>query len=178
MRAQRTIGMMFLALAQVVFVANAVFASPSDGAHVIALGIGPELNMNCPDNVAGAVALGFDYSLPFSAIPFAVGANVAASNNFSGIYTLEISALFRWYVRSSDGRHEGWFVQANMGASLFRADRDTPVWLLAELRGGYRWPVGARLFIEPYARLGHPVMLGIGVLGGMRIPPVRRAGGN
>jgi len=138
--------------------------------------IGLEWNMNSPENFAGGLALGMDWNLPVA--PLAVGINVTGSDNFSGVSVLELSALLRWYpaIGHGENRRDGPFVQANLGGSLIRAEMDAPFGLLAELRGGFRQPMGTSLFIEPYARLGFPVMLGVGVLGGIRLLPSGRRG--
>ena len=148
---------MFLALGQNAFALDA------------ALGAGLELNMNAPENFAGAVVLGFDVGLPGDA-PFAAGINATGSSNFSGVNTLELSALFRWYFARGGAAREGWFAQANIGGSLVRMEGDAPLALVAEARAGFRRPLGERFFIEPYARVGFPVLLGAGVVGGIRFP--------
>jgi len=138
---------------------------------------GPEMNMNAPEYFAGALSLGFDFNLPLSITPFAVGINIIGSSNFSGINVLEISALFRWYFlnltsdsRTSQGNsHIGFFAQANLGYNYIDIE-GAPIALISELRGGYRFPLGAIFFIEPYGRIGYPVMWGLGVLGGIQFP--------
>jgi len=174
---RRAAGALFFVLAKLVCAAGAVFAqdsAPSER-HLMALGIGLEWNMNVPERFADAFILAFDYNLPLRVADFAAGANVIRSSNFSGVDTLEATALFRWYFwRGSVGSsHTGWFAQANVGVSLFRAERGTPIGFVAEARAGYRKPLGERFFIEPYVRFGHPVMLGAGVLGGVRLPSRR-----
>ena len=174
---RRAAGALFFVLAKLVCAAGAVFAqdsAPSER-HLMALGIGLEWNMNVPERFADAFILAFDYNLPLRVADFAAGANVIRSSNFSGVDTLEATALFRWYFwRGSVGSsHTGWFAQANLGVSLFRAERGTPIGFVAEARAGYRKPLGERFFIEPYVRFGHPVMLGAGVLGGVRLPSRR-----
>jgi len=70
-----------------------------------AISIGPEFNMNSRENFAGGLVLGFDVSFGSA---FAAGATVTASYNFSEIFVLEPSALFRWYFLGK--KHSGFFV--------------------------------------------------------------------
>jgi len=135
-----------------------------------ALGAGLELNMNALENFANAFVVGFDLGLPGNA-PFAAGISVTGGSDFSGVDTLELSALFRWYfARCGGAAREGWFAQTNLGGMLIRADGDAPLALVAEARAGFRQPMGTNFFIEPYARVGFPVLLGVGVVGGVRFP--------
>jgi len=126
--------------------------------------------MNSPENFAAALAVGFDIGLPGAAAPFAAGLSAIGSSNFSGASILELSALLRRHFGRGAAMREGWFAQANIGGSIIRADLGSPPALVAEARAGFRQPMGAGLFIEPYARIGFPVLLGVGAVGGVRFP--------
>jgi len=148
---------------------NAITADESQNAvkQTMALGLGLEANMNSPVNFAGGAAFNFDYNLPIpiSIFSFATGFNITASNNFSGISVLELSGMFRWYFLN--GTHNGFFAQANLGYN--HADYEgSPVAVISELRGGIRLPLGS-FYIEPYGRIGYPVVWGAGAVFGMRI---------
>ena len=133
-----------------------------------AIGFGLEMNMNSPENFAGGLLLNFDYNLPVPVFSFAVGANVTVSHNFKGITVLEISGMFRWYIT---GMGEGWFAQANVGYN-YSGIEGAPLSVIAEARGGIRLPMG-NFYIEPYGRLGYPVVWGAGIVGGIRLPMSR-----
>jgi len=128
----------------------------------MALGLGPEWNMNSRENFAAGLTLSFDYNL---ASPFSVGVNVTASSNFNGITVLEPAVSFRWYF--SGRNHTGWFIQADAGVYLVLEENDVIPLFLGGLRGGIRIPMG-RIFIEPFGRIGYPFFFGIGALAGMR----------
>jgi len=128
----------------------------------MAIGLGPEWNMNSRHNFAGGVALDFNYNLPYL---FATGLSVAASYNFKGITVLEGVALLRRYFSLND--HTGFFAQIDLGTFiLFEGGETTPMFL-GGLRGGFCLPLG-KFFIEPYGRLGYPFAFGVGVLAGIR----------
>jgi len=129
----------------------------------MALGAGPEWNMNSRDNFAAGAVLAFDYSLGSS---FALGINATASSNFDGIFVIEPAAFFRWYFLGSN--HTGWFVQADVGAYLVLEDSEVTPMFLGGVRGGLRLPLGDKFFVEPFGRLGYPFAFGVGGLAGIR----------
>jgi len=130
----------------------------------MALGLGPEFNMNSRENFAVGAALGFDYNIARS---FAAGLTVTGSSNFSGIAVIEPAALFRWYFLGNG--HTGFFAQADAGAYLVLEDGDITPLFLGGLRAGYRLPLGSSFYIEPYGRAGYPFAFGVGLLAGVRI---------
>jgi len=134
----------------------------------IAAGLGAEVNVNSRELFAGGIAFNFDYNLPVSAAPLAVGFSVTGSYNFKDTAVAEFAALFRWYFQNKG--HNGWFAQAEAGYSLISVDRgrNLPFPVLAGVRTGYRLPLGSSFYVEPYARFGYSFLLGIGVLGGVR----------
>lgn len=119
--------------------------------------------MNSRKNFAAGAVFGFDYNMGSS---FAIGINLTASSNFSGITVIEPAAMFRWYF--SDGTHTGWFIQADTGVSLVLEDGEVSPLFLGGLRGGLRLPLGDMFFAEPFGRVGYPFMFGVGVLAGVR----------
>ncbi|MCL2761706.1 MAG: OmpA family protein [Treponema sp.] len=151
---------LILALGQLVFA--------EDETPKMALGIGPEVNMNTPVNFAGGLALGFDYNLPITAAPFAAGVTITGSYNFSDIFVAEFSGLFRWYFLGRG--FNGWFAQVNLGGNVAMAE-GAPLPLVAELRAGYRVPLGKKFYVEPYGRAGYPAVWGLGVMAGIRFSP-------
>ena len=141
-----------------------LFAQEAEaGRKKIAVGVGAEFNMNSRENFAAGLVLGFLFDLPSS---FAVGVNAVYSNNFSGIQVIEPSALFRWYILSEN--HTGLFLQADVGAYLIFEDGEIEPIFMGGLRGGVRLPVGDKIFVEPYGRVGYPFVFGVGVLVGVK----------
>jgi len=132
----------------------------------MAAGAGLEMNMNSRESLALGFALGFDYNLTIAALPFAAGAAVTLSSNFSGIFTTELAAMFRWYFLGKE--HTGFFAQADIGVYLFSEDKEVAPLFLIGLRGGYRLPFGSMFYVEPYGRLGYPFIFGIGALAGIK----------
>jgi hypothetical protein len=133
----------------------------------MALGLGPEWNMDSRDNFAGGAALCFDYNLPIALAPFAAGLNVSVSSNFSGTAVLEPAALFRWYFLGKG--FSGFFAQADLGAFFLFEDGETYPYFLGGLRAGYRFSLGKMFFVEPYGRLGYPFAFGFGAVAGMQV---------
>ena len=138
--------------------------------YSMALGVGPEWNMNSEKNFAGGLSLGFDYDLPIPAIPFAAGLFLSGSSNFSSSGVIEGAGLFRWYFLNlnSNQRFAGFFAQAELGAFIIMEDKETIPLFLGGVRTGYRFPL-KRFFVEPFGRIGYPFAFGIGVMGGVKI---------
>ena len=132
----------------------------------MALGLGPEFNMDSRENFAGGAVLAFTFNLPVAAVPLAVGLTVTGSYNFDGIFVGEPAALFRWYFLG--GGHTGLFVQADLGAFLILEDGDLTPLFNGGLRAGYRVPLGEMFYLEPYARGGYPFVFGVGLMAGLR----------
>ena len=128
-----------------------------------ALGAGAEINMNARNYFAGGAALALDFALPRA---FAAGLSGTASFN-RGLTTVEAAAMLRRYFGS-----KGFFMQADAGAMFYleEAYREERLRTLVSggLRAGFRVPLGAAFYIEPYARGGYPFMFSAGVIGGMR----------
>jgi len=153
----------------VVLVAAVCLCVSAQEEKKIAAGIGAELNMNTRELFAGGLALSFDYNLPVSLAPLAVGFTVTCSNNFRGTTVAEFAALFRWYFQGKE--HQDWFAQAETGYSLIserREKQNLPLPFLTGLRIGHRKLIGKSFYMEPYAGLGYSFFLRGGVIAGMR----------
>ena len=129
----------------------------------VAIGIGPEWNMDSRYNFAMGGVFSFDANLPKS---LALGLSVTGSYNFNGITVIEPAALFRWYFMGH-GLHTGFFLQADLGAFLIFEDGDLTPMFLGGLRGGYRFNLTPLFYVEPYCRLGYPFAFGIGAVAGL-----------
>jgi len=135
----------------------------NNGDNKVALGIGPEWNMDSRANFAMGAVFGFDVNLPKS---LALGFTVTGSNNFGGISVLEPAALFRWYFLGTG--HTGFFIQADLGAFLIFEDGDITPMFLGGLRGGYRFALMPHFYVEPFGRIGYPFAFGIGAIAGLK----------
>lgn len=135
----------------------------------MALGFGPELNMNSRKNLAWGMSAAFDYNLPIAIAPFTAGASISVSDNFNSVTVMEPGGMFRWYFGPAAVSYLGFFAQADLGLHLLLDDGDPEVRFMAGLRGGYRFTVMPLIYIEPYARFGYPFMFGFGAVGGVRI---------
>jgi len=143
--------------------ASGIFAQNETPDNNVAMGIGPEFNMNSRYNFAMGGVFGFDANLPHS---LALGFTFTASYNFNGITVVEPAVLFRWYFLGTG--HKGFFAQADMGGYLIFEDGDIKPMVLGGLRGGYRFTPASHFYLEPYGRLGYPFAFGIGVMAGLR----------
>jgi len=134
----------------------------------MAAGLGTEWNGNSRDLIAVGLAFNFDYNLPISAAPLAMGFMVTGSDNFTGTRAVEFAAFFRWYFEEK--AHNGLFLQAEAGASLIfdNSGNNIPLPVLAGLRIGYRKLQDQSYYIEPYASIGYSFFLRGGVIGGIR----------
>jgi len=145
-------------------VGQTVFAQSNNS--LISVGIGPEFNMNAPENFAGGLAMSIDYLLPIYAINLAVGLGVTYSDDFQESYALETGAFVRWYFL--DRILPGLFAQLDLGVVLIPDTFVEDILFGAGLRAGIRIPLSNSIYIEPYGRMGYPFAWGIGVLGGFR----------
>jgi len=132
----------------------------------MAIGLGPEFNMNSRYNFAGGVVLGFDYNLPVTVAPFAAGITVTTSTNFTNAVVIEPAAMFRWYFLGKG--HTGFFAQADVGTYIIFEDEEVYSLFLGGLQAGYRMPFGSMFYAEPYGRIGYPFVFGIGASAGIR----------
>ena len=154
----------YLFLIAILILSGAVFVVAQE--NKAAVGLGLEWNMNSREDFGGGAVIGFDYNLPVSVAPLALGLIVTTSYNFNDIVIVEPAALFRWYFLNRG--HRGFFAQADLGAHILMQDGDTELRFLGGVRGGYRFPVGKTLYIEPYGRLGYPFAFSIGAMAGLR----------
>jgi hypothetical protein len=148
----------------------------------IAIGLGPELNMNSGANTGvGNLAVGAVVAVDINFGSFwAVGITGKFSHDLSSAWVIEGELFVRHYFPGvpprQKERHSGFFAQAeggfhliaqdhafmNEGERLFRA--------MAGLRIGYRFLLGSSRFfyVEPFARAGFPFAGGVGLIGGIR----------
>jgi hypothetical protein len=128
----------------------------------MAIGLGPEWNMNSRHNFAGGAVLSLDFNLPSQ---FALGLTATGSDNFNGINVIEGAVLLRRYFLNNG--HTGLFAQADAGIFIILEDGELTSLPLFGIRGGFRHPLGSFFYIEPYGRLGYPFAFGIGLLAGI-----------
>jgi hypothetical protein len=129
----------------------------------VAVGLGPEWNMNSREKFAGGAVLGLGFNFLQS---FSAGLNFTASHNFNGITVLEPAAFFRWYFLRKESFNL--FVQADAGAYLILEEGELTPLFDGGLRVGIRIPLGKRFYVEPYGRGGYPFVFGVGVMAGVR----------
>jgi len=142
-----------------------VYAGEDIRSRKVAIGMGPEWNMNSHYNFAGGMVLGLDFNLP--SVPLALGINVSGSYNFLQTVVLEAAPFLRWYFAGL--RHTGLFVQADAGFSFIMEETNRFPMFMGGLRAGYRLPLGSSFYIEPFARGGYPFVFGAGLTAGIRI---------
>jgi hypothetical protein len=147
------------------FIFLSVFSPRSAAAQdrLWALGVGLEANMNTPSNAAGAswVSAGRDLGRLFAA-----GMKAGYSYNFSGVGTLEMAALGRWYFLSLEKSR--FFAQLELGMDLIFHEGNTVPAFLGGLAFGWRIPLGV-WYLEPAVRGGYPYIWGLGLAFGRRI---------
>ncbi|MDR1230791.1 MAG: hypothetical protein LBK61_05260 [Spirochaetaceae bacterium] len=139
---------------------------------------GAEANGYSPTSAGFGGRIGEDYRFGEQ---FSFGSSFLLSSD-GDFTTLEFSANLRYYLfrnESSLIKHYNWaavfhfFVQAEGGAGIFITEDNTPqALLMGGLAIGSRIALGrlSSFYIEPYARIGYPYILGVGVLGVYRFP--------
>jgi hypothetical protein len=113
--------------------------------------------MNSGSNAAGASWVSVTLDLGRF---FAAGLKTGYSHNFSGIGTLETTALGRWYFLSFEKSRL--FAQVEAGADLIFYDGETFPALLGGLALGWRVALGS-WYLEPVVRGGYPFIWGAGL---------------
>jgi hypothetical protein len=101
---------------------------------------------------------------------FGAGLKAGYSYNFSGIGTLEMAALGRWYFLSFEKSRL--FAQLEAGADLIFYDGETFPAFLGGLAVGWRVSLGGpsgSWYLEPAIRGGYPYIWGAGLGFGLRI---------
>jgi hypothetical protein len=119
--------------------------------------------MNTVFNAAGASW--FSAALDLGRF-FAAGVKAGYSHNFSGIGTLEMAALGRWYFLSFEKSRL--FAQIEAGADLIFYEQNTRPVVLGGLVLGWRVPLGS-WYLEPLIRGGYPYIWGAGLGFGCRM---------
>ena len=127
------------------------------------VGGGLEANGNAPHGAALGVSVASDvYLNPKDKHLFSAGLRIGYSNNMNTLSNLETSALFRYYLPV---KVSGFFVQADLGASIFFENGGSYPAFLGGLTAGWRYR-GNHWFIEPFARGGYPFIWGVGLQAG------------
>jgi hypothetical protein len=125
-------------------------------------GLGAEWNMASRYDFAGGAVLNFLYNLPGAS---AVGLSFTGSMNFNNIYVLEPALFVRKYF--SQDIHSGFFIQYNGGAFIALEEKGITPMVMTGLAIGYRIPLGASFYVEPYGRAGYPFAFGLGAMAGI-----------
>jgi hypothetical protein len=118
------------------------------------VGLGLEATMNSDYNAAASSWLSFLLGLGNA---WAVGAKAGYSNDFSGIATVEIAALGRWYFLPL--AQSQLFAQLELGTSLILYEEKIRPVFLGGLGAGWRFTFG-QWHLEPALRLGYPYIWG------------------
>jgi hypothetical protein len=127
------------------------------------IGLGAEWNMASRHDFAGGAALNFLYNLPGSS---ALGLSFTGNMNFNKIYVMEPAFLVRQYFLQD--KHSGFFLQFDIGAFIAFEEKGITPMIMSGLATGYRVPLGASFYIEPYGRAGYPFAFGLGAMIGIR----------
>jgi hypothetical protein len=141
------------------------FLHPQSVDKPLSLGLGAEANGNAVRNVAAAAW--FSAALEADDF-FSVGIKAGYSYDASGMGTLEMAVLSRWYFIPPEKFRL--FAQAELGADLIFYDgKMLPLpFLLGGLALG--WRISFRLvYLEPVLRVGFPFVWGGGLGFGWRI---------
>jgi hypothetical protein len=127
------------------------------------IGTGAELNANSREGVAagGGLLFGLELNKRFTA-----GIKASFFSNMDTVNTMEGQALLRYYLFFPI---DGFFVQADAGASVFFEQGESFPAFLGGLSGGWRFLPGKLWYFEPTLRLGYPFIWGIGIGGGVRL---------
>ena len=126
-------------------------------------GLGLEWNMDSRHNFAGGTLFNFDFKLPRF---MTLGLTVKGSSNFKDTYVIEPALMFRAYKLENE--YKGFYFQYDLGASIIKEEDDVWTVPLVAVGAGYRFHLGSSFYIEPYGRLGYPVVFGIGAVAGIR----------
>jgi hypothetical protein len=129
----------------------------------LALGVGLEGNMNTSASLAWGSWFSASRDLGQS---FAAGIKAGYSNDFTGIATLEIAALGRWYFLALG--ESRFFAQLEAGADPIWYEQQSIPAFLGGLVAGWRLPLGS-WYLEPVLRVGYPYIWGAGLGFGWRI---------
>jgi len=133
-----------------------------------AAGAGMEVNMNSTEDVA--VAFGAKFGIDFN-INSSLSAGLNACFNFAEINVLEPAVMLRWYFIN---KYLPVFIQADAGVWMgIEQGKEINMRFLGGASAGVRIPAARNLYIEPYARVGYPFMLGAGVMAGLRLPIIK-----
>jgi hypothetical protein len=124
-------------------------------------GLGVEGNANAREGAAigGNLSLGVNLNSQFS-----LGIKTVFSSDTGAVSTLEPAAFFRYYLPL---KINGFFAQAELGASFFFEDGNSYPAFQGGLSFGWRYNFVKNWYIEPAVRFGYPFVWGAGVLAGL-----------
>ena len=144
--------------------AGFVYANDSAGINDMFFGIAGEANANTREGAAigGAFSFGIEFLNQFAS-----GIRVIFSHDTESIFTFEPLAFFRYYLPLGV---PGFFVQAEMGVSVFlEDDKGYPAFSIGAA-AGWRYKFSDMFYIEPYVRAGYPFIWGAGLTAGLSLP--------
>jgi hypothetical protein len=155
--------MMGRAVLPVVFAVVAARPLPAEEGFFIAPAA--EVSLFSVEKAAFGAGLAFGYDGRVTA-----GYRVLCFVDPDGLATLELFLFFRVYL--PPGRHDGFFIQAGVGPSIFARDGALfPPKASSTSAGvtlGWRFLLGKYFYIEPALRAGYPYIAGAGVSAGFR----------
>jgi hypothetical protein len=146
-----------------------VFAAARLQAQAFFAGAGPEASMNTIEGAS--FGEGFQAGYDFSP-RMAAGLRLGGNGNFANTACFESAAFFRYYMPFLSGL----FAEADIGASVFFADKRTVPAFLAGAGAGYRLKLGSLLYIEGFARAGYPFAWGVSLSAGLRFEKKSKSG--
>jgi len=102
-----------------------------------------------------------------------IGARCLYSATSEGLNSVELAVFMRFYPDGPEAR-TGLFIQLNVGAVMYAHDNGAyfPALsgdLSAGIAVGWRFPLGARLYLEPAIRAGYPYKTGAGIAAVFRL---------
>jgi hypothetical protein len=144
-----------------------VCTKPGAEENTLRFGLSLEANMNTYDKYT----LGRSVSLDCQLFKYIVnGVILTVSDDFTLITVIEPEIFARWYYLNLGLKGGGFFVQGDLGMSLFLENTDSQVRGLGGLTAGFRYPMlEGDYFAEPYVRCGYPFIWGFGIRAGCRL---------
>jgi hypothetical protein len=130
-------------------------------------GFGVEGNMNTSEGYALAQTLviegqWFKYVV--------TGFELIVSSDFNQYISISPGLFGRWYFYDLGFKDGGFFVQANLGATVVLDEWVPRPFVLAGVTSGFRLPyLQGDYYVEPYLRVGYPYLWGGGVKAGCRL---------
>jgi hypothetical protein len=143
-------------------------AAPLQAAeNTLKFGFGVEGNMNTTEGYA----LGRTLSIEAQWFKYVVtGFELIVSSDFRQFISISPGLFGRWYFYDLGFKGGGFFVQADLGATV-ALDAWVPwIFVLGGVTSGFRLPyLEGDYYLEPYVRVGYPYLWGVGVKAGGRL---------